>query len=573
MAILGINISGFHSSACLVSDKEIKAAITEERLSRIKKDKSFPKKAIKYCLETAKISQKDITDIFIGWNVKFYIEKSDNTLYDALQNRGKMSYLALNELSSISKEKVEEITEEIKTVNSNWKIHFINHHFAHLSSAFFTSGFTNSDFLVADGFGEHTTGFVGNIFYNSKNKKYEINAFNEFRTPHSLGSFYSAFTEFLGFTPNGDEWKVMALASLGNPDIYYEKVRQLIKVDGLNFELDLSYFEHYLFFTEHYYSPKFVKVFGAPAKDDKLLQRHYDLVASLQKVVEEVVIEILNKLQKKTKNKNITIAGGFFMNSVLNGKILEKTQYEKIAIGGSPDDSGISIGAALYGLNFIKKQKFNISLNHNYFGREYSTKEIIEELKKRKIDYSVLANPFSVAAEKIREKKIVAWFQGKSEFGQRALGNRSIIADPTYPDIKDLINKSIKYREAFRPFAPAVLKESQGKYFVIPKNQDSYFMEKVFMFKEEFWDKLPAVVHFDKSGRLQSVDQKINPKFHKLIKEFEKLSGYPIVLNTSFNLNGMPLVETPADAIDCFYKSGIDCLIMNNILVEKGEAN
>ena len=564
MVILGLNISGFHSSACLIKDGEIKSAIAEERITRVKQDKSFPHKAISYCCDVANISKDKITDIYVGWNPTHYAYKSDNTLSDALKDRGKIAYLALNELSVANNEEILTIKQQLKSLNTEWNIHFVNHHIAHASNVFFMSKFKDSDFFVADGFGENTTGCVGTIDYD------KVDILNSFRTPHSLGSFYSMFTEFLGFRPNGDEWKVMALASLGNPNIHYEKINDLIKVDGLNFELDLSYFEHYMFFTKNYYSEKFVNEFGKPvSKLEELTQYHYDLVSSVQRVAEEVSIKILNNLHKKTKQKNIVVSGGFFMNSVLNGKILDKTPYENIYIGGSPDDSGISIGSALYGLVFDKNIKSFNYLNHNYFGKEYKDNDIITELKKRKIKYEIIEDIETYVAKRISEKNIVAWFQGRSEFGQRALGNRSILADPTKEDIKDIVNSSIKYREGFRPFAPSVLEENQNDYFIIPKNQNSYFMEKVFMFKEEHKKNLPGVVHFDGTGRLQTVSKKINPKYHKLIEEFKKISGYGILLNTSLNVNGMPLVDSPSDAIGCFYQSGIDYLVMNNIVVRK----
>ena len=564
MIILGLNISGFHSSACLLIDGEIKSAITEERLSRVKRDKNFPHKAIKYCCKHAGVSVEEITDIYVGWNSSKYMHKSDDTIDDALKDRGKLAYLSLNEFSSLLDNDSLEITQNITSLNSNTNIHFVDHHKAHLCNSYLQSGFNTANFIVADGFGENSTGLIGTVNDST------IEEYSQFRTPHSLGCFYSAFTELLGFHPNGDEWKVMALASLGDPQIYYNKVKKLIKVNDLNFELDLSYFEHYMFFTPNYFSPKFIREFGAPLnKLDELTQYHYDLVAAVQKVIEDVIIGFCDNLYKKTPNKNLVVSGGVFMNSVLNGKILEHTDYENIYIGGSPDDSGISIGSALYGLVYHKNiQPPNIAL-HNYFGGSYLSQDIKLELDKRKIKYSEVANIEKVVAKKLREKNIVAWFQGRSEFGQRALGNRSILADPTFPDVKDKVNASIKYREGFRPFAPSVLKDKQEKYFKIPKNQDSFFMEKVFKFKDKYKDKLPGVVHFDGSGRLQSVSSDVNLKYYNLIKEFEKLSGFPILLNTSFNINGMPLVETPGDAIDCFYKCGIDCLVMGNIIIEK----
>ena len=260
------------------------------------------------------------------------------------------------------------------------------------------------------------------------------------------------------------------------------------------------------------------------------------------------------------------------MNSVLNGKILQQTPYENIYIGASPDDSGISVGSALYGLVYDKGFK-NLRKRtlENYYGREFSNEEVLEELNKRKIKYQIVDEIESFAASKIKDKNIIGWFQGRSEFGQRALGNRSILADPTCVKIKDMVNSSIKYREGFRPFAPSVIEEKQNDFFVNEENQTSFFMEKVLLFQEQVKESLGAVVHFDGSGRLQTVSSKINARYHKLICEFEKISGFPIILNTSFNINGMPLVESPADAIDCFYKSGIDYLIMNDIVVRKWE--
>jgi|TARA_B100001964_G_scaffold186844_1_gene207630 carbamoyltransferase len=546
-------------------DGKLVAAITEERLSRVKRDKRFPNQAIKYVCDIAKIDVSEITDVFVGWNPVHYMHKSDNTLLDALQNRGKIAYLALDELSAMSDSRVIEITQNVRTENSECNIHFVDHHLAHLCNAFCTSGFKRSDFFVADGFGEVTTGLLG---YVTSNK---IHEFDEFRSPHSLGSFYSTFTDFLGFKANSDEWKVMALASLGDHHVYYDKVRSLIRVDDLQVELDLSYFEHFLFFTQDYFTNKFVNEFGPRVTDtNNLDQQHFNLVAAVQKVVEDVVIEILHNLHKRTDAKHLVVSGGFFMNSVLNGKIIDRTPYEHLHIGGSPDDSGISIGSALYGLRYkLNDDKENELMNHNYLGGEYSDEQVIHELEKRKVRYKQITSIENFAATKLKQGKIVGWFQGKSEFGQRALGNRSILADPTIPDIKNKINSSIKYREEFRPFAPSILHEKQREYFSSAKSQTSYFMERVFTFDEWCHEALPGVVHFDKTGRLQTVSESINPRYYRLISEFGKLSGHPVVLNTSFNLNGMPLVETPAHAIDCFYQSGIDCLIMGNVVVEK----
>ncbi len=563
--ILGINCSGFHSAACVIAERLIRGAVTEERLSRVKRDKSFPLKAIRYCCGTAGVELSEITDVFIGWNPAFYFHKSDNVFHDAMQNRGKLSYLALNELAALRPAALKAVRHEIETLDSNWRIHFIDHHKAHLANGFLQSGFRDADFLIADGFGEMSAGFTGAVT-EDKITEYSVN-----RTPHSLGLFYSTFTEFVGFTPNSDEWKIMALASLGDPAEYYDVIRSMIKVEGLRYELDLSYFENFLFFTPHTYSQKMADLFGPPLSPGrKPGKREHDIVAAVQRVAEDVVFELLENLHRKTNNPRLIAGGGFFMNSVLNGKICSRTPYQEVFIGGSPDDSGVAAGSALFGHHYVLGEKLSLGqAGHNFFGRVYTGEDIEGELVKRKIRYTRVDHPAAVCAKHIRDGKIAAWFQGASEFGQRALGNRSILADPTRPGTKDLINRHVKYREAFRPFAPAVREEKQDELFVMNGNPNSYFMERVVPFQEKWEEKVPAVVHFDGTGRLQTVNKDVNPLFYQVIVEFEKLSGCPAVLNTSFNINGMPLVESPADAIDCFFRCGIDILIMRDFLIEK----
>lgn len=569
-AILGINCSGYHSSACLLINGEIAAAITEERITRIKQDKSFPTQAIRYCCHTANISLSEVTDIFIGWNPAYYMHRSDNMLHNAMKDRGKLSYLALNELALLNNTPLNggaqmSIRQEIETISTHWRIHFVDHHEAHAANGFFQSGFQKADALIIDGFGEVSSGFSGTITKDGI-KIYAVN-----RTPHSLGLLYTALTDFLGFKPNGDEWKVMALASLGDPAIYYDLIRPMVKVDGLRYEVDLSFFESFLYFTPHYYSPKLVELFGEPLPCGAVLtEREYNIVAAVQRVTEETIFELLTNLYHQTGNDNLIVGGGVFMNSVVNGQLYNKTPYKDIFIGGSPDDSGVSIGSALFGSNYLLAEKTNIPRSrHNSFGKTYTNEAIEAELKQRKLRYQMIDDPAGVAAVHIWDKKIVAWFQGASEFGQRALGNRSILADSTDLHTKDLVNATIKYREFFRPFAPAVLSERQPEIFVSNTDQTSYFMEKVFPFQEDWKARVPAVVHFDGSGRLQTVKREITPLYYEMIAQFEALSDIPIVLNTSFNVNGMPLVETPGDAIDCFYQSGIDTLIIHNYMVEK----
>ncbi len=562
---LGINCSGFHSSACLVKDGKIIFAICEERLTKVKQDKSFPINAINYVCKAEKITLKDIKNIYIGWNPRFYLPKSDGSMLEAYRQRGKIAYFSLNELATINdKQELSNLKQVLIYDDHEIEIKYVDHHKAHLSNGFFSSNFESADFLILDGFGEKTTGFCGTIDYSG------INILNEYTSPHSIGSFYSAFTDFLGFKPNSEEWKVMALSPMGNAKKYYDKVKKLIKIDDINFELDLSYFEHFLFFTKEYYTNKFSKEFDWLNNSEELTQDHYDLVAACQLVAEETTFSILNSLHNKTKLTNLVVGGGFFMNSVLNGKITEKTPYKNIFIGGSPDDSGISIGSALFGYYFdlSKTKKIKEALTHNYFGIEYSDEQIITELRRRKLKFKKVEKICYETAKLIYEGNIIGWFQGKSEFGQRALGNRSILANPCLPNIKDLVNSSIKYRESFRPFAPSIIKEKQNILFNDFNNQTSYFMEKVFNYKDSWEEKVPGTDHYG-TGRLQTVDKDINPKYYQLIEELYKLTNVPCILNTSFNVNGMPVVETPSDAINCFYSSGIDYLIIGNYIIGK----
>lgn len=563
--ILGINCSGFHSSACLLVDGAIRHAICEERLTRVKQDKAFPHEAIRYCCEAAGIPFNDIQQVYIGWNPRHYVSQSDRTLLDALRMRGKLSYLALNELATRTDAEIAEIVEIIRTEKANIEIHFVDHHRAHLAKAFYLSGFATADFLILDGFGENTTGMCGTV------SQAGCEILRHYPWPQSMGSFYSAFTDYMGFKADGDEWKVMALSALGDPDRYYEAIRSLIRVDGLRFELDLSYFEHFIFFKPRYFSHKLVELLGPPLEAGAEPGQHeQDIVAAVQRVAEETIFSLLTHLHECTGATDLVVGGGFFMNSVCNGKLLANTPYRRLFIGGSPDDSGISLGSALYGFHDGAGQPCAREMQrHNYFGREYGEAAIRQELDRRKIRYTVLADPPAEAAKRIHAGQILGWFQGASEFGQRALGNRSILADPTRAEMKDAVNASVKYREGFRPFAPAVLKERQTEVLEMPEGETAYFMEKVFPIREAWRARVPAVVHFDGTGRPQTVDAALNPRFHALIKAFETLSGVPLVLNTSFNINGMPLVESPGDAISCFYACGLDALVLGDCLIEK----
>jgi carbamoyltransferase len=563
--LLGINCSGFQSAACVVSPEGVRTAICEERLSRQKHDRSFPLRAIRYCLDAAGIALEDVEAAFVGWHPRFYLRSSDGMLADAFRHRGKIAYLALNELATLTGQELSDVSQALHLEGARLDIRFVDHHRAHVANVFLRSGFESADFLVLDGWGEVSTGALGRVGPDG------IQPMRSFRTPHSLGTFYSTFTDHLGYRPNRDEWKVMALAARGDPERFTPAVRELIHVVDGSLEVDLSYFEHFLFFTPRYYSPKFVARFGEPlAPGAEPTQRHCDLVAAAQRVAEEVVFELLRGLSEGSPNRRLVVGGGFFMNSVCNGKLLSRTPYEEVYVGGSPDDSGIAIGSALHGARYESGWSLPVARSdHNFLGRPYDPAECQAALDLRKLSYQRLDDPAGTAASLLAQGKILGWFQGGSEFGPRALGHRSILADPARAEMKQAVNASVKFREGFRPFAPAALVEKQSEIFPDLDPGSAYFMEKVVDVHPAWRPRIPAVVHFDGSGRVQTVDGRVNPLFHALIAKFEASTGIPVVLNTSFNTSGMPLVETPGDAIGCFYNSGLDALVLGEFLVEK----
>jgi carbamoyltransferase len=388
--------------------------------------------------------------------------------------------------------------------------------------------------------------------------------------PHSLGSFYAAMTEFLGFEPGSDEWKVMGASSYGDSNRYYDKLRGLFHLkDDCGFELDLSYFAHYQFHRPSMYSPKLAELLRLQPnkRDHPLTEEYYGLAAAVQRVTEDVYFHLLNQLHALTKLDKVVLAGGVVYNSVANGKILERTPFSEVFISPVPDDSGGSLGGAYYLYHQVMGKPRTYVMTSNYFGPSYSNTEIEAQLKKYKIRYTVLKDPARTAAELVASGKIIGWFQGCLEFGDRALGNRSILADPRDQSMKDKVNDTVKYREPFRPFAPSILVEYIDDYFVdaVP----TPFMEKVFSVREQKRSVIPAVTHIDGTGRIQSVSREHNQLFWQLINEFRKLTDVPVVLNTSFNLKGEPIVCSPQDALRTFVSSGLDALIIGDYLMEK----
>ena len=575
MIILGINAYHADSSAAIFVDGKMIAAIEEERFRRVKHWAGFPSMAIEFCLKEAGVSLKDVDHIAIGRDPWAKLGKK---LLFLLQNPGNSVAAVRNRLSNAKKVstledefvKIEAIDkEELKK-----KIHNVEHHRSHLASAFFASPFEEAALLSIDGSGDFTTTMIG----IGRGNKIEVLDSVDF--PHSVGIFYTAMTQWLGFPHYGDEYKVMGLAPYGEAK-YVDQLRDLIEFtpDGL-FKLNLPYFRNptkgvitygddhipvvATLFTEQFEA----KLGKARQKGEELTQFHKDMASSVQRFTEELIFHILTALQKRTGLKNVCIAGGVAQNSVANGKITRNTPFSNVYIPSAGHDAGISMGAALYVYNQTLQQPRQPAIWSAYTGSHFNNNEIEAYLQSRNISYRKLpdAELYNYVADRLVNAGVVGWFSGRSEFGPRALGGRSILADPRRNDAKDLLNAKIKRRESFRPFAPSILKEYVEEYFTVTDVVP--FMEKVFPIKEEKKSTIPAVTHVDGTGRLQSVDQSVSPRYYALIEAFRGKTGVPILLNTSFNENE-PIVNSPAEALDCFLRTQMDMLVMENIIVER----
>ncbi len=574
MIILGLNAYHADSSAAIFKDGILIAATEEERFRRIKHWAGFPSEAVMFCLKEAGITLAEVDHICIGRDpkAKFLqkvlfvlksLSKRNSLLLDRIKNSKKVSSIE-SELSTLSG-----LTEAV--IRS--KIVNVEHHRSHLASAFFASPFEEAAILSIDGSGDFTTTMI------AVGKGNKIDVIDSIDFPVSAGLFYTAFTQYLGFPHYGDEYKVMGLAPYGKP-VYADLVRKIIRfsADGL-FTWEPDYFasvtEIKLDYSTHIpvvstlYGNKMVEVFGAPRQPkEELTQMHKDIAASVQLICEELMIYILNHLQRRTGLKNICIAGGVAQNSVANGKVIEKTNFENLYIPSAGHDAGISMGSALYMHNHILKQKRVPPVYNAYTGSKFSNEEIEAFLNSKGIAYQRLDDDrlFDKITDKLIEPGVVGWFSGRAEFGPRALGGRSILADPRNNQAKELLNLKIKKRESFRPFAPSILKEFVGEYF--EKVEDVPFMEKVFPIKKDKQHLIPAVTHVDGTGRLQTVSSDVSPRYYALIDKFRTKTGIPILLNTSFNENE-PIVNTPAEALDCFLRTQMDMLVLENCLIER----
>lgn len=576
MYILGINAYHADSSAAIFKNGVMIAATEEERFRRIKHWAGFPSMAVQFCLREAGISLAEVDHIAIGRDPKAKLQKK---LLFLLKNPGGGWSAVLDRVKNARK--VSSLEDELAALDINvyksvlkQKIHQVEHHRSHLASAFFASPFEEAALLSIDGSGDFSTTMIG------VGRGNQIEVIDSVDFPHSAGLFYTAFTQLLGFPHYGDEYKVMGLAPYGEPR-YVEKLKDVVifQKDGL-FSLNQKYFrsaKHGIVSYGDDHIPKvaplfsdyMIEQFGQPRKkSEELTQYHKDLGASVQRITEELIFHILTHLQKRTGLKQVCIAGGVAQNSVANGKLTRNTPFSKVYIPSAGHDAGISMGAALYVYNHELKQPRAKPVWSAYTGSRFTNEEIERYLQSRHIEYERLddAALFDKVSDQLINAGVVGWFNGRAEFGPRALGGRSILADPRRNDAKELLNSKIKRRESFRPFAPSILKEYVSEYFEV---QDEVpFMEKVFPIRKEKHSVVPAVTHADGTGRLQTVDQEVTPRYYQLIEAFRKKTGVPILLNTSFNENE-PIVNSPEDALECFLRTNMDMLVMENCIVTK----
>jgi carbamoyltransferase len=574
MHILGINAYHPNSSACIVKDGQLIAAVEEERFRRIKHWAGFPAWAIRYCLNEAGVGLEDIDYIGVSRDPWRHLHKK---ILVALERRLPVSLLKLRweNLSRIRGMR-ETLCLEFGLLPKECRarIYNIEHHRAHIASSFFLSGFNDAAVLSIDAMGD----FVSTMWGKAQGNKIKVMDWIEF--PHSLGFFYSAATQFLGFTKFGDEFKVMGLSAYGQPR-YLRNLKKILIFDKEGkFRLNPEYFSFYstgikmLWDNQEpevgtLYSGKWITEFGLSRQPkEELTQHHKDIAASLQVLLEEAYFHILNHLYAQTEVDRICLAGGVTLNCVANGKILENTHFKEIYIQPAANDAGTSLGAAYYIYHQILNQPKIFAMQHSYWGPEFNNQEIKILLEKRGIGFKRYAWPdlFLYTAQALAAGKIVGWFQQRMEWGPRSLGNRSILADPRRSQMKDILNARVKHREPFRPFAPSILKEDVAEYF--GKEYDSPFMLLSLPVRPEKVDNIVASAHIDGTARFQTVTKEANPLFWQLINEFKKITEVPVLLNTSFNENE-PIVCAPGEAIDCFLRTKMDILIISNFVIEK----
>jgi len=567
MYVLGISCYYHDSAACILKDGTVIAAVEEERFSRKKFDDDFPKMAIDYCLEKAGISSKELGLVaFYDKSVLKFDRLLDN--YIAVAPRGLRSFLDVIPKWIHKRLWVkDEIKKHLKFFEG--EIIFPEHHVSHAAYSFFSSPFNDSAILNIDGVGEWTTTSFGVAHDNN------IKLTNVIGWPHSLGLFYSAFAYYLGFQVNEGEYKLMGLSSYGTPKYRDIILKELIDIkDDGSLNLNMKYFAYT--YDKVMVNKKFTELFNTPVRkeDSEIEQIHFDIGASAQSVLEECILLMVNHIHAETKQENLCLGGGVALNGVANARILKEGPFKNIFIPPSPGDAGSAIGCALYGYySFLKNKRViennpkKMIQNNVYLGPEYSNDYIKSFLDSSKISYTEYTQDdlIKITAKLISEQNVIGWYQGRMEWGPRALGNRSILADPRSQNMKDILNKKIKHRESFRPFAPSILEEYASDYFEL--DIPSPYMLLVVKVKKP--DILPAITHVDGTGRLQTVSKESNPLYYNLINEFYKLTNVPVLINTSMNVRGEPIVNTPSQAYDMLNKTDMDYLVIGNYVISK----
>lgn len=575
MIVLGINAYHGDASAAILVDGELKAAVEEERFERVKHWAGFPKRSVEYCLESIGARIEDVDHIAIGRNTRAHL--LDKILY-VMKKRPSVDFIkdrAQNMLKVRNPKNALASSLGVDPERLRAKQHNVEHHRSHQASAYFAAPFDESAVVSVDGFGD----FVGAMWAVGRGNKMDV--IKRVGFPHSLGLFYSGMTQYLGFPRFGDEYKVMGMSAYGQADEkIMQKIRQVVRLtDDGGFELGLDYFQHHtkgIAMTwvgepkyDRIYSDKLIELLGPPREkgqpvDDRVLA----IAACVQKRYEEAYFHMLSTAARLTGSRNICVAGGCGQNSLANGKVLLRGQFDDIFVQPASYDAGTALGAALYTHNHALDNPRRWKMEHSYWGPGYTQQQIEQMLRDEKAEYKVLPDEdmFKVVARAIADGGIIGWFQGRLEWGARALGHRSILANPCRPDMKDILNLRIKKRESFRPFAPAILLEAVGDYF--EQTKPDPFMVKVYKIRPEKRAAIPAVTHVDGTGRLQTVTKEEEPKYYGVIKAFGEITGVPILINTSFNENE-PIVCTPKQAYDCFKRTKMDMLVLGNCVLEK----
>ena len=576
-AILGLNAYHGDAAAALLIDGKLVAAAEEERFNRVKHCAGFPELAAAWCLADAGLSVGDLDHVAVSRDPKANLGRkllrtirhgaSARYLKARLENAAKVRDVRAALASAVGVG-----TDEIRA-----QVHNVEHHQAHVASAFFVSPFEEAAVLSVDGFGD----FASTMLAVGRGNRFEV--LDRVLFPHSLGIFYTALTQWLGFPKYGDEGKVMGLAPYGDPERHLGRMRDLVRLNGSAFELGLDYFTHDkegvdMTWDEktpsigRIYSDRLVEAFG-PAREprEELTERQEDVAAALQAMLEEAYLHLVSELWEQTRLPNICLAGGVALNAVANGRIRPETPFDGVYVQPAAGDSGTAVGSAYWVWNQELGRPRSFVMEHAYTGPGYSDEECGAAVASAGLEPKRLSDDelFPAIAERIAAGDVVGWFQGRMEFGPRALGNRSIVVDPRRADMKDILNARIKHREPFRPFAPSILAEATGEWF--EQDYTSPFMVLVYKTRPEKRSEIPAVNHVDDTGRLQTVEERVNSRYHRLIGEFGKLTGVPVVLNTSFNENE-PIVMTPEHAVETFQKTRMDVLVLGNHVVRREDA-